>query len=50
VVHERTEQVLPFSSLRLTQTQASRLEIRAAECPPRAPGYVDTLFRPPRRG
>lgn len=49
VVHERPEQVLPFSSLRLTQAQTSRLEIGAAESPPRAPGYVSALFRPPRR-
>jgi len=48
VVYERPERVLGFASLYLAQTESARLPVAAASRSRVRPGFVDTLFRPPR--
>ncbi|MDF3064537.1 MAG: hypothetical protein K0R38_138 [Polyangiaceae bacterium] len=48
VVWERPERVLGFGSLLVTQTESARAPISAASRALVSPGFVDTLFRPPR--
>jgi hypothetical protein len=48
VVRERPERVLGFSAFCLSQSASSRLSIVDATRVPAPPGFVDSLFRPPR--
>jgi hypothetical protein len=48
VVHERAERVLGFSALRLAESASSRSSIVSETQLPAPPGFVDSLFRPPR--
>lgn len=48
IVYERPERVLGFASLFLAQTESARLPVAAASRSRVRPGFVDTLFRPPR--
>jgi hypothetical protein len=48
VVQERPERVLGFSALCLAQTRSLRLSIASASQALERPGFVDSLFRPPR--
>lgn len=48
VVYERPERVLGFASLCVAQTESARLPVAAASRSRVRPGFVDTLFRPPR--
>ena len=47
VVHQRSERVLGFASLRLAQSESSRISIASASQALERPGFVGTLFRPP---
>jgi len=48
VVYERPERVLGFGVLLLTQADSSRLSMASASQALERPGFVGTLFRPPR--
>ena len=48
LVHERPERVLGFSALRLVQSESSRVPVASQEAAQDCPGYVASLFRPPR--
>jgi hypothetical protein len=48
VVHERPERVLGFGALGIAQSQSSRLSIATASGELERPGFVESLFRPPR--
>ena len=48
VIQERPERVLGFGSLLIAQSQSSLVSIAGASTAPELPGFVDSLFRPPR--
>lgn len=48
VVHERPERVLGFAALRLAQSESSRLPVASEDAAQDCPGFVGSLFRPPR--
>jgi hypothetical protein len=48
VVQERPERVLGFRALGITQSESSRLAIAGVAPELERPGFVESLFRPPR--
>ena len=48
VVYERSERVLGFGALLVTQSPSALLSIAGASQALERPGFVGTLFRPPR--
>ena len=48
VVQERPERVLGFSALGIARNESSRLSIATASGELERPGFVESLFRPPR--
>ncbi|RYZ03007.1 MAG: hypothetical protein EOO73_29230 [Myxococcales bacterium] len=48
VVWERPERVLGFGSLLVAQTESARVPVSASRRALVRPGFVATLFRPPR--
>jgi hypothetical protein len=48
VVQERSERVLGFNALGIPQSESSRLSIANAAGELERPGFVESLFRPPR--
>lgn len=48
VVHQSPERVLAFGMLCITQSESSRVSIANARRELERPGFVGTLFRPPR--
>ena len=48
MVYERSERVLGFNTLCVAQSDCCRISIASASQALRRPGFVGTLFRPPR--
>lgn len=48
IVYERPERVVGFASLLVAQSESARMPVVGAALVPALPGFVDTLFRPPR--
>jgi len=48
IVYERPERVLAFGALLVAESCSSLLSIDGASQAPERPGFVGTLFRPPR--
>jgi hypothetical protein len=48
IVYERSERVLGFGALCIAQTESSRVPVADARLLGLPPGFVDSLFRPPR--
>ena len=48
VVQERPERVLGFGALAITQSESCRLGVASATAELERPGFVESLFRPPR--
>ena len=48
IVHERPERVLGFGALSVAQSESSRVPVSDRRLSGLPPGFVDSLFRPPR--
>jgi hypothetical protein len=48
IVYERPERVLGFGALLVTQSESARVPVAGAAFVPPLPGFVESLFRPPR--